>query len=33
MNQKTIVLAVMFAAGLFAGCAAGPAPRLVYNES
>jgi hypothetical protein len=30
---QSLVLAVSLCAALFAGCATGPAPRLVYKES
>jgi hypothetical protein len=33
MKLASLVLAVALSAALFAGCATGPAPRLVYKES
>jgi hypothetical protein len=33
MSTKTTVLALALSAVFFAGCATGPAPRLVYEES
>jgi PBP1b-binding outer membrane lipoprotein LpoB len=33
MKIQSIVLALALSAAFFAGCATGPAPRLVYKES
>jgi hypothetical protein len=33
MKIKSIVLALALSAGFFTGCATGPAPRLVYEQS
>ena len=33
MNITSIVLAVALSAAFFAGCSAGSAPRLVYQQS
>jgi hypothetical protein len=33
MKIQSLVLAIALCAAFFAGCATGPAPRLVYKES
>jgi hypothetical protein len=33
MKIQSLVLAIALSAAFFAGCATGPAPRLVYKES